>query len=99
MKLGVEIEQVGLADLQLRDEHAHLQAPIAHMHVADGLVADELEDAADGIADDGGAQMADMHRLGDVGSAVIQHHDLGLRLGRLAEARITGNPVHLPGAR
>jgi hypothetical protein len=89
---AVEVGQVGPADLQLGDDHAHLQAPIAHMHVADHLVAGEDEQAPQRFADDGGAQMADMHGLGDVSAAVVHHHHLAL-LGGNAETLVVGDRV------
>ncbi|OQB90602.1 MAG: hypothetical protein BWX86_02205 [Verrucomicrobia bacterium ADurb.Bin122] len=50
------------------------------MVVADDACAGECEEAADGFADDGGAQVADVHLLGGVGRAVVDDPGLpGLR--------------------
>ena len=49
------------------------------MGVAHGLVAEEVLDPLDALADDGRAQMADVQGLGHVGAAVVHHH--GARLG------------------
>ncbi len=35
-----------MADFQFGNQHAHLQAPVTHMHIADGLIAGIGEDAA-----------------------------------------------------
>ena len=48
----VEIWQVGLLALQLGDELAHLQAPVAEMHVADHAVAHEAMEALQRVTDD-----------------------------------------------
>ena len=68
------------------------------MHVADHLVAGEDEQAPQRFADDGGAQMADMHGLGDVGAAVIHHHHLAL-LGGDGETLVVGDLVGVLGER
>lgn len=62
----VKIGQVRLAALQLGDDQADLQAPVAQMNVADDIVAEVAVDALDALADDGGAQMADVQGLGHV---------------------------------
>ena len=62
------------------DEHAELRAEVADVILADDGVAEELQHAGEGVADDGGAQVADVHLLGDVGAGVID--DDGLRAGR-----------------
>ena len=56
------------------------------MVLADDPVALELEHAGDGVADDGAAEVADVHLLGDVRAGVVDDDGLGL-LGRVdAEA-------------
>ena len=63
--------------IQLRlpavQEHAKLRAPVSEMVVADHRAADEAPDPAEGIAEDGRADVADVHRLGDVGRGEIDH--------------------------
>ena len=60
----------------MRDEHAELRAPVTHVVDADDLVTAELQDARQAVADDGAAQMAHVHVLGDVGRAVINNNAL-----------------------
>ena len=55
------------------DEHAELRAPIADVILAHDLVPTEVEDAGQRIADDRGAQVADVHLLGDVRLGVVDH--------------------------
>ncbi len=59
------------------DQQAHLEAPVAEVGVAHHLVAAEAVQALDRLADDRGAQVAHVHRLGDVGAAVVDHHPAG----------------------
>ena len=49
------------------NDHAELRAPIAEMVVADDMVAAKSQQSAQRVADHRGTDMADMHRLGDVG--------------------------------
>ena len=75
-KVRVEIGKVRLTVPQLRDNEAHLQAPVAQMHVADGIVSEEGVQPLHGFADDGGAQMTDVQGLRHVGAAVVHHNRL-----------------------
>ena len=59
------------AFFEVRDQKPHLEAPVAEMRIAPHAVAAEAEQPLDALADDRRAQMAHMHRLGDVGTAVI----------------------------
>jgi hypothetical protein len=77
-EVGVEIDRRELAVLDLGDQLAHLQAPIAQMHVAEDRPAIGAEQPLQAVADDGRAQMADMHGLGDIGAAEIQHRGLAV---------------------
>ena len=70
---GIEIGQIGIADRKLGNELAHLQSPIAEMHVADDFPAIGAKQPLQAIADDRGAQMPDMHRLRDIWSTEIEH--------------------------
>ena len=82
----VEIAQIRLTLLQFRDDQAHLQAPVTQMDVADGVVAEELVQPFQALADDGGAQVADVQGLGNVGAAVV-HHD-GFPRALLGNAKV-----------
>ena len=75
-KVRVEIGKVRLTVTQFRDDQTHLQAPVAQMHVADGVVAEEGIQPLHGFADDGGAQMTDVQGLRHVGAAVVHHNRL-----------------------
>jgi hypothetical protein len=55
-----------------------LRAPIADVVVADDAVPEQAQNALERIADAGRADMADMHRLGDIGRTEI--NDNGARL-------------------
>ncbi len=70
------------------DDHAELRAPVAEVVVADRPMAKEAERAAEGVADHGRADMADVHRLGHVGSGVIDHVGPRRRCRLDAQARI-----------
>ena len=67
------------------DNHPKLRAPVAEVVVADRLVAEEFQGAVQAIADDGAADVAHVHRLGDVGGAVVDDVRLRLADGRHAE--------------
>ena len=58
------------------DELAELRAPVAEMVVANHFGPGEGEEPADCLADDGGAEVADMHLLGRVGGGVVDHPGL-----------------------
>ena len=61
---------------QVLDQHAERGAPVADVVVPDHPVPGELQDARDGVADDGGAQVPDVHLLGHVRRGVFDHHRL-----------------------
>ncbi len=52
--------------LQVRHQHAELGAPVAHMVLADHVVTQELQHPRHAVANDGRAQVADVHFLGQV---------------------------------
>ena len=68
---------LGLAVEQVLDEHAEGRAPVAHVVVPDHPMARPVQQPDDGIADDGAAQVADVHLLGDIGRRVVDHDGLG----------------------
>ena len=55
------------------EDHAELRAPVADVIVADRGVAEETEHAAQGVADHGRADVADVHRLGHVRGGEVDH--------------------------
>ncbi len=79
------------------DQQAHLEAPVAEVGVAQDLVAGETVQPLDRLADDRGAQVADVHLLGDVGAAVVDQHLRGVSTRR--RRRGDRRPVPAPGAR
>ena len=87
-KVRVEIGKVRLPVLQFRDDQTHLQAPVAQMHVADGVVAEEGIQPLHGFADDGGAQMTDVQGLRHVGAAVVHYN--GLARAGFCNAKVGG---------
>ena len=70
---------------EVLEQHAERRAPVAHVVVPDHVVAGELEHPDDGVAHDRGAQVADVHRLRDVGRGVVDHDRLRPGGGRDAE--------------
>ena len=68
---------------QVLDEHAERGAPVADVVIPDHPVPGELKDARDGVAGDGGAQVPDVHLLGDVRRGVL--HQDRLRSGHWRE--------------
>ena len=67
---------VGKLVAEVSDEHAELGAPVADVVESEDVVADELEQAADAVADDCRAQVADVHLLGDVWRGEVDHGSL-----------------------
>ena len=65
----------------LLDQHPELGAPVADVVLRDDVVPNAGEHSAKTVADDGRAQVPDMHLLGDVRRGVVDHHNL--RVGRL----------------
>ena len=63
-----------------------LRAPVADVVVADDAMAEQAQRALERIADAGGADVADVHRLGDVRRTEIE--DDGFRLRGLVEKQM-----------
>ena len=72
---GLPIDQVFVPIQQ----HPELGTPIAEMIVGDYFVAQEPQQSCQAVADDGAAEVADVHLLGDVGAGIIDDHALGMR--------------------
>ena len=66
-------------------EHAELRAPVAEVVVGDDAVAQEAQQPGQGVADDGAAQVADVHRFRHIRRAVID--DISARRGRRLDAQ------------
>ena len=59
------------------------------MHIPDGVVAQVLIEPLQTLADDGGAQVADVQGLGHIGPAVVHHN--GLAFAGLGNAELGRN--------
>src|SRR5262249_53876293 len=66
---GVAVEQMFPAV----NYHPELGAPVADVIVANHVVAQKCRDASQRIAQDGAPDMADVHRLGNVGRTKINY--------------------------
>jgi hypothetical protein len=66
------------------DEHPELRAPVSDVVLAHHLCAEEAQHADQRVTDERGAQMTDVHLLGDVRRRVVHHR--GLRRLRLRNA-------------
>ncbi len=96
-KAAVEIGQVRLLVVRLLDDQTHLQAPVAHVDITDGVVAKGTEDALDTLAYDGGAKMPNVQRLGDVRSAVVYNNGFGNGLLLQTEIRLGAHLLKICG--
>ena len=70
--IGIKIRKIRLTVLELGNDKAHLQAPVAQMDIADDLFPVIAADPFDGFTDNCGTQVSYMQGLGHVGAAVIQ---------------------------
>ena len=69
---GVLRDRLPVGELAVAlDDDAELRAPVADVVVADHFVAERAEDLDHGAADHRRADVADVHRLGDVGAGVV----------------------------
>ena len=103
--LGQAIEPGQLADrvgrearlvagvLPAPEDHAELRAPVAQVVVADDLVPERREDPRQAVADDGRAEVPDVHRLGDVGRREVDDDRLGDARGRDQAEPVVGQQV------
>ena len=64
-----------------RQQHPELGAPVAQVVVGDDLVAQQAERARQAVAQDGRADVADVHGFGHVGRAEIYDHCPRMRGG------------------
>ena len=98
------VERVGVGHQQLRlrrvladveqvlDEHAERRAPVADVVLPDHVVPEVLQHARQRVADDRGAQVADVHLLGHVGRGVVDR-DRPAAPGSARRARVGGHAV------
>ena len=82
---------------QVLDQHPERCAPVADVVLADDVVAEEVEHAHQGIADQRGAQVPDVHLLGDVRRRVVDDHGLRRRDRSDAEAVVAGHLGEMGG--
>jgi len=82
----IHVIRVGLA--HVLDQHTELRAPITGVIQAGDVMPNHLEDSTRTLTDDGGAQMAHMHLLGDVGGGEI-NNNVALRV------RLVINTLHV----
>jgi hypothetical protein len=80
--------------VEVLDEHAELGAPVTEVVLPDDLGAKEAQDAGECVADDRGAQVPDVHLLGDVGRRVVDHHPLVDERRADAEPGVAEPPGH-----
>ena len=78
-------------------QHPELRAPVAEVVIADHLVPQEPQRAADGVPDGGAAEMADMHRLGDVRRGEIHRDRFRVRRERRSEPVVAAQVRRLAG--
>jgi hypothetical protein len=71
-----------------RDQLPHLKAPVAEMDVTDHIPLIGAEEPLQTIADDGRAQMTDMHGFGDIRSAEIDEESLAPARFRRTEPHV-----------
>ena len=91
LQLGDRVTAVGLLVDPAApgdDQLAELRAPVAEVVVGDHLPAERAQGAVERRADDGRADVADVHRLGDVGGGVVDHHLAPAPDGAEAEPRV-----------
>lgn len=58
--------------------HAELRAPVADVVVGDDGEAEKFRDAGERVAEDGGANVPDVHRFGDVGGGKVDDDGFSL---------------------
>ena len=51
-----------------------MKSPIAEVGIPDDVVPCEVEKAGEGVADDGRAEMTDVHRLRHIGAGIVDDH-------------------------
>ena len=91
-----------LADLQpVLDQHAERRAPVADMVLPDDGVAEGLEHLDEAVPHHRGAQVADVHFLGDVRGGIVDDDALGdpppaAGRGRLEDSALSSSSIQVP---
>mmetsp|Transcript_35077 Transcript_35077/g.99800 ORF Transcript_35077/g.99800 Transcript_35077/m.99800 type:complete len:423 (+) Transcript_35077:378-1646(+) len=70
------LHEAGVRLLHVLDQHPELSAPIAHVIQPVHLVTTKFEDPAEGLAQNGRSQVADVHLLRDVRRGKVHRHAL-----------------------
>jgi hypothetical protein len=73
--LWIDVGEVEARCLDGPDQHTKLCSPIADMIIANDGGTGKVEEAGDGLTDNGGADVADVHFLGRIGGAEIDDGD------------------------
>ena len=84
ISIGLHIDEMPIAV----DDHAELRAPIAEMIVRDYFVPDETENSGKSVANDRRANMADVHRLGDIRRRIVNDNRFRVFFERDAKALV-----------
>ena len=79
------------------DEHSKLRAPIADVIIGDDAVAEEFSDAGESVAENCGADVTNVHRLGNIRRTEINDDGFRFRDHRYAVAFIAGSTGDLCG--
>ena len=76
--LGAHRVAVGQARVdEMFGQHPKRGAPVTEVVLADHVVTEERQRAGQGVPDDCGPQVSDVHLLGHVGRRVVDHHGVG----------------------
>ena len=71
------LKNVRILFFQISDQHPKLRAPVADVVLPDNTMAGKFIKPGNAVADNGTAQVADVHLLGDIGAGVIYHDAAG----------------------
>ena len=97
----LQIAQLGLGVYRvffhIGQQHAELGAPVADVVLTDDGMAKKFQYAGHGIADDRGAQVANVHFLGQVGRGVIDYHALDFAYRAGIQLRVIQRALQLCG--
>ena len=66
----------------MSDQHSELSSPVTDVIDAEHIEAEEFHESTNGISDNGGAQMSDVHFLRDVGGGKVDESFALRNLGR-----------------
>ena len=74
-----KLVRIFAAVVQVRHQASEAGAPVADVVLPQHGAAERFQHPRHGIADDGAAQMVDLHLLGEVRMRIVDHHALGKR--------------------